>query len=73
MNFEKVKSIVSWPMSICMFDVRNFHGLENFYQKFIINFSRICAPLTKCMKKEMFQWKKTLANSFETLMKKATK
>jgi hypothetical protein len=31
MDPKKVKSIVGWPMPICMFDVRSFNVLEIFY------------------------------------------
>jgi hypothetical protein len=53
-------------------DVRIFHGLERFYRKFMRNFSEICAPITRCMKKGIFKWTTTTMNSFEDLKEKVT-
>jgi hypothetical protein len=46
--------------------------MENFYRKFIINFSQICASLTECMDRGTFQWKTTSMKSFQDLKKKVT-
>ena len=37
MDFEKVKAILDWKTTKCMFDVRSFHGLVISYRKCIQN------------------------------------
>ena len=73
MDFEKVKVILEWPTPRCAFDVRSFNGLADLYKKFIRSFSQICASLTECMKKGVFQWNVVATKSFEELKKKVTK
>jgi hypothetical protein len=51
MDPEKVKVIKEWPSPRNIFEVRSFHGLDNFYRKFIQNFSGISAPMMDIVKK----------------------
>jgi hypothetical protein len=43
MDLEKVKAIREWPSPRSIFEVRGFHELTSFYQKFIKNFNEIGA------------------------------
>jgi hypothetical protein len=70
MDPKKVKSIVEWTILRKKFEVKIFHGLPSFYQKFIRNFSGICTPLTTCMRKGEFQWNAMAQKGFELLKKK---
>ena len=63
----KVKAISEWPTPTCTRDVRSFHGLASFYQRFVWNFSIVAASLTGCLKHEKFIWTKEEDKSFNTL------
>lgn len=67
MDPEKIAAIANWPSSKILFEVRSFHGMVSFYQKFIRNFSEICAPMLDTIKKasQPFQWTDATERSFQ--------
>ncbi|XP_028556926.1 uncharacterized protein LOC110109044 [Dendrobium catenatum] len=67
MDPQKVAAIRDWPPPKSLFDIRSFHGLANFYRKFIRNFSIITAPITDCLKSKSFHWGLEQQISFEEL------
>ncbi|GBG58874.1 hypothetical protein CBR_g273 [Chara braunii] len=44
---DKIEAIRIWPEPTNITDVRSFMGLEGYYQRFIIGYSRIAAPMTR--------------------------
>ena len=68
----KVEAITSWPIPKSIHDIRSFHGLASFYQCFIKGFSTIIAPITECLKGEMFKWIEEAQKSFKLLKQKVT-
>ena len=66
---SEVRDILYWKTPKCTFDVIIFHGIVSFYWKLIWNSNHICAPLTECMKKCMFQWIIEAMKYFEELKK----
>ncbi|KAI0514154.1 hypothetical protein KFK09_010188 [Dendrobium nobile] len=53
---KKIQAISEWPTPKSFFDIRSFHGLANFYRRFIKGFSILAAPLTNCLKSKQFLW-----------------
>jgi len=49
----KIKSIQEWPTSKNVGEVRSFHGLANFYKRFVSNFSSLASPLNELVSKDV--------------------
>ncbi|XP_044478615.1 uncharacterized mitochondrial protein AtMg00860-like [Mangifera indica] len=63
----KVEAIKTWPQPKIITEAKSFHGLASFYKRFVLNFNSIMAPITKCMKKESFEWTKAADDAFEKI------
>jgi hypothetical protein len=69
----KIEAIKSWPKPQSVSQVRSFHGLVGFYQRFVRYFSAIAAPLNELTKKGVtFHWGTAQEQAFETLKEKLT-
>jgi hypothetical protein len=69
MDPDKVEVIKNWPSPRNIFEVRSFHGLASFYQKFIRNFSGISAAMMDTVNKrnKYFHWTEEADKSFNLL------
>ena len=52
-DLEKVEAVMSWERPKSVFDIRSFLGLARYYRRFIEDFSRIVAPMTRLIRKEV--------------------
>ena len=54
---DKVEVMMSWERSKSVFEIRSFLGLAGYYRRFIEDFSRLAAPMTRLTRKEVkFYW-----------------
>ena len=68
---SKVKAIKDWPTPTNVSQVRSFHGLATYCQRFIENFSKIAKPLSNLLQKHVkYVWSPECDVAFNTLKEK---
>jgi hypothetical protein len=73
MDPAKIEAILSWPVPTSVRDIQVFLGFANFYRRFIRNFSRVVAPITRLLKKDVpFAWDQQAQGAFDELRKAFT-
>ena len=50
---EKVEAMLSWDRPKSVFEIRSFLGLAGYYMRFIEDFSRLAAPMSRLTQKEV--------------------
>ena len=54
---EKVEAVMNWERPKSVFEIHNFLGLVGYYRRFIEDFSRLAAPMTRLTRKEIkYEW-----------------
>ncbi|XP_020702838.1 uncharacterized protein LOC110114328 [Dendrobium catenatum] len=53
---RKVEAITSWQTPRSFMDVCSFHGLANFYRRYIKDFSTVMAPITDYLNLKQYFW-----------------
>ena len=65
---EKVKVVMSWERPKSVFEIHSFLGLAGYYRRFIEDFSRLAALMTRLTRKEVtFDWDDRCEEAFEEL------
>ena len=70
---EKVEVVMSWERPKSVFEIRSFLGLAGYYIRFIEDFSRLAAPMTRLTRKEVkFDWDDRCEEAFQELKRRIT-
>jgi hypothetical protein len=65
---ENIKSIMDWPTTKYVVDIRSFMGLAGYYRRFIKGFSKIGYPITSLQEKGVkFIWTIECEETFQQL------
>ena len=72
-DLEKVEAVMSWERPKSVFEIRSFLGLAGYYRRFIEDFSRIAAPMTRLTRKEVkIEWDDRCEEAFQELRRRLT-
>ena len=70
---EKVEAVMSWERPKSVFEIRNFLGFAGYYRRFIEDFSKLVAPMTRLTWKEVkFEWNDLCERAFQELKRRLT-
>ena len=70
---KKVETVMSWERPKSVFVIRSFLGLVGYYRRFIEDFSRLAAPMTRLTRKEVkFKWNDLCEKTFQELKRRLT-
>ena len=70
---KKVEVVMSWERPKSVFEIRSFFGLARYYMRFIEDFSRLAAPMTRLTRKEVkFDWDDRCEEAFQELKRRLT-
>ncbi len=67
MDPKKIQTIMEWETPKTVRDVQCFLGFANFYRIFIMNYSKIAAPLTRLTCKDKLEWSPEAEEAFHNL------
>ena len=70
---KKVAALMSWERPKSVFKILSFLGLARYYKRFIEDFSRLAAPMTKLSWNEVkFEWNDRCEKAFQELKRRLT-
>ena len=72
-DLEKVEAVMSWERLKSVFDICSFLGFVGYYRRFIEDFPRLAAPMTKLTRKEVrFEWNDSCEKALQALKRRLT-
>ena len=72
-DLEKVEAVMSWERPKSVFEIRSFLGLAGYHRRFIKDFSRLAALVTRLTGKEVrFDWDDQCEEAFQELKRRLT-
>ena len=72
-NPEKVEAVMSWERPKSVFEIHSFLGLAGYYWRFIEDFTRLAAPMTRLTEKEVkFDWDNRCEEAIQELKRRLT-
>ena len=70
---SKIVAVMNWERPKTVFEIRSFLGLAGYYRRFVEDFSRLAAPMTRLTRKGIrFVWNDACEHSFQELKKRLT-
>ena len=70
---EKVEAVMSWERLKSAFEISSFLGLAGYYRRFIEDFSRLAAPMTRMTWKGVkFEWDDLCEQTFQEMKRRLT-
>ena len=67
-DLSKIQAVKDWPIPRTVTEIKSFFGLAGYYRRFVQDFSKIAAPLTKLTRKgEKYIWTEECTVAFEQL------
>ena len=65
---KKIEAVADWPRPTTVIEIRSFLGLAGYYRRFVKDFSKIAAPLTRLTQKNVkFVWTDKCEEHFQLL------
>ena len=72
-DLENVEAVMSWERPKSVFEIRSFLGLAGYHMRFIEDFSKLAAPMTRLNWKGVkFEWDDLCEKAFQELKRRLT-
>ena len=70
---SKIDAVSTWVQPTNAFEIRSFLGLAGYYRRFVQDFARLAAPMTRLTRKGVkFEWSDACERAFQELKKRLT-
>ena len=70
---SKVEAVKGWLRPTTVTEIRSFLGLAGYYRRFVKDFSKLAAPMTRLTRKDVkFEWSDACEQSFQALKDRLT-